>query len=136
MTALARQLEERNSEMFSRSRWDSNETLEDEWMKCVKLTRQVGTTSLGDDARETPTVAGLGTAKERNLEQHCGCVWCCVQARMSICARQWTQARHSPRQWTATQWCARVLAAAGVAMSSQRGGCATRSVAPVARLVI
>ena len=32
--------------------------------------RQVNTTSLGDDARETLTIAGLEKAKERSLEQH------------------------------------------------------------------
>ena len=32
--------------------------------------RQVNMTSLGDDARETLTIAGLEKAKERSLEQH------------------------------------------------------------------
>ena len=32
--------------------------------------RQVDMTSLGDDARETLTIAGLEKAKERALEQH------------------------------------------------------------------
>ena len=32
--------------------------------------RQVNVTSLGDDARETLTIAGLEKAKERALEQH------------------------------------------------------------------
>ena len=32
--------------------------------------RQVNMTSLGDDARETLTIAGLEKAKERALEQH------------------------------------------------------------------
>ena len=32
--------------------------------------RQVSMTSLGDDARETLTIAGLEKAKERSLEQH------------------------------------------------------------------
>ena len=35
----------------------------------MKLMRQVGSTSLGDDACETLTIAGLAKAKERNLEQ-------------------------------------------------------------------
>ena len=50
--------------------WTSNENLENKWMKWVKLMRQVGTTSHGDDARETLTIAGLEKARERNLEQH------------------------------------------------------------------
>ena len=50
--------------------WNSKENLEVKWMKRVKLMRQVGTTSLGNDARETLTIAGLERAKERNLEQH------------------------------------------------------------------
>ena len=32
--------------------------------------RQVNMTSLGDDVRETLTIAGLEKAKERSLEQH------------------------------------------------------------------
>ena len=32
--------------------------------------RQTGMTSLGDDARETLTIAGLEKAKELSLEQH------------------------------------------------------------------
>ena len=32
--------------------------------------RQVNMTSLGDDARETLTIAGLEKAKDRSLEQH------------------------------------------------------------------
>ena len=36
----------------------------------MKLMRQVNMTSLGHDARETPTIAGLEKAKERSLEQH------------------------------------------------------------------
>ena len=36
----------------------------------AKLMRQVNMTSLGDDTRETLTIAGLEKAKERALEQH------------------------------------------------------------------
>ena len=50
--------------------WNSNENLDDKWMKWVKLMRQLGTTSLGDDARETLSFVGLERAKEQNLEQH------------------------------------------------------------------
>ena len=50
--------------------WTSSDTLEDKWLRCLKLMRQVNMTSLGDDARETLTIAGLEKAKERSLEQH------------------------------------------------------------------
>ena len=50
--------------------WASTDSLEDKWLKCVKLMRQVNTTSLGDDARETLMTAGLEEAKEGSLEQH------------------------------------------------------------------
>ena len=50
--------------------WNSIENLDDMWMKCVKLMRQLGTTSLGDDARDTLSIVGLERAKEQNLEQH------------------------------------------------------------------
>ena len=46
----------------------SSECLEGRWLKWVKLMRQVSTTSLGDDARETLTIASLEEAKERSLE--------------------------------------------------------------------
>ena len=35
-----------------------------------RLMRQVSTTSLGNDTRETLTITGLEKAKERSLEQH------------------------------------------------------------------
>ena len=50
--------------------WTSPDSLEDKWLRWQKLTRQVNMTSLGDDARETLTIAGLEKAKERSLEQH------------------------------------------------------------------
>ena len=50
--------------------WTSPDTLEDKWLRWQKLMRQVNMTSLGDDARETLTIAGLEKAKERSLEQH------------------------------------------------------------------
>ena len=50
--------------------WTSPDSLEDKWPRWQKLMRQVNMTSLGDDARETLTIAGLEKAKERSLEQH------------------------------------------------------------------
>ena len=50
--------------------WTSLDSLEDKWLRWQKLMRQVDMTSLGDDARETLTIAGLEKAKERALEQH------------------------------------------------------------------
>ena len=50
--------------------WTSSDSLEDKWLRWLKLMRQMNMTSLGDDARETLTIAGLEKAKERSLEQH------------------------------------------------------------------
>ena len=50
--------------------WTSSDSLENKWLRWLKLMRQVNTTSLGDDARETLTITGLEKAKERPLEQH------------------------------------------------------------------
>ena len=50
--------------------WTFPESLEDKWLRWQKLMRQVNMTSLGDDARETLTIAGLVKAKEQSLEQH------------------------------------------------------------------
>ena len=50
--------------------WTSSDSLEDKWLRWQKPVRQVNMTSLGDDARETLTIARLEKAKERSLEQH------------------------------------------------------------------
>ena len=48
----------------------SSDSLEDMWLRWLKLMKQVNVTSLEDDTRETLTIAGLEKAKERSLEQH------------------------------------------------------------------
>ena len=50
--------------------WTSPDSLEDKWLRWQRLMRQVNMISLGDDARETLTIAGLEKAQERALEQH------------------------------------------------------------------
>ena len=50
--------------------WTSSDSLEDKWLRWLKLMRQVNMTSLGDDARGTLTIAGLEKANERSLEIH------------------------------------------------------------------
>ena len=52
--------------------WTSTDSLEDKWLRRQKrrMMRPVNMTSLGDDARETLTIAGLEQAKKRALEQH------------------------------------------------------------------
>ena len=50
--------------------WTSSDSLEDKWLRWQKLMRQVNMASLGDDARETLTIAGLEKATERSLEQY------------------------------------------------------------------
>ena len=50
--------------------WTFPDSLEDKWLRWQRLMRQVNMTSLGDDARETLTIAGLEESKERALEQH------------------------------------------------------------------
>ena len=59
----------KSSDVFQ-FQWTSSDSLEDKWLRWQKLMRQVNMTSLGDDARETLTIAGLEKAKERALEQH------------------------------------------------------------------
>ena len=83
---------------------DTSDSLEDRWLIWQKLMRQVNMTSLGDDARETLTIAGLEEAKEQTLEQHLRLrapqTWTvlCVQAWISTCERRWSRAVN-PRQW-------------------------------------
>ena len=56
-------------------------------------------TSLGDDARETLTIAGLQKGKERSLEQH---LRLRPQTWTVLCASvdQYLRRAVSPRQWT------------------------------------
>ena len=50
--------------------WTSTDSLEDKWLTWVELMRQVSMTSLGDDTRDTLTIARLEKAKVRSMEQH------------------------------------------------------------------
>ena len=84
--------------------WTSPDSLKDKLLRWQRLMRQVNMTSLGDDARETLTIAGLEKAKERALEQHLRLrapqTWTvmCASVVCSTCERRWTRAV-SPRQW-------------------------------------
>ena len=60
---------EKLSDVFQ-LQWTSPDSLEDKWLRWQKMMSQANMTSLGDDARETLTIAGLEKAKERALEQH------------------------------------------------------------------
>ena len=42
--------------------WTSSDSLEDKWLRSLTLMRQVNMTPLGDEARETLTIAGLERA--------------------------------------------------------------------------
>ena len=60
-------------------------------------------TSLGDDARETLTLAGLDKAKELALEQHLRLrapqTWTVLCASVDQFLRTTVDGRVSPRQW-------------------------------------
>ena len=65
-------------------------------------------TSLGDDARETLTIAGLEKAKERSLEQHLRLrapqTWTVLCANVDRYLRTTVRTRAvSPRQWKLVQ---------------------------------
>ena len=47
--------------------WTSPDSLEDKWLRWQKLKRQVNMTSLGNDARDTLTIAGLETSSGTTL---------------------------------------------------------------------
>ena len=81
--------------------WTSPDSLADTRLRWKNLMRQVNMTSLGDDARETLTIAGLEKAKERSLEQHlrqsAPQTWTVLGASVQQYLR--TTVEVSPRQW-------------------------------------
>ena len=105
------------------------------------LTRQVSMTSLGDDARETLTIAGLEKAKERSPEQHlrlrapqtwtvlCASVDQYLRTTVDSCTGQ-------PRQWKLVLWCQRVPAVVKLDTRKRGVDSAMPSAAIAARLDI
>ena len=83
--------------------WTSPDSLQDKWLRWPKLMRQVNMTSLGDDARETLTIAGLEKAKERALEQHLRLrapqTWIALCASFYQYLRTTVGSGSQPRQW-------------------------------------
>ena len=77
--------------------WTSSDSLEDKWLRWQKLMRQVNMTSLGDDARETLTIAGLEKAKERSLERHLRPR--APQTRTVLCNGGLEQSAHANGNW-------------------------------------
>ena len=69
----------------SQFQWTSSDSLEDKWLRWLKMMRQVNMASLGDDARETPTIAGLENTYVYVLHNP---GQCCVQLWISTCERR------------------------------------------------
>ena len=64
--------------------WTFSDSLEDKGVKWVKLMRQVSVTSVGDDARETLTIAGLeklGTIAGTTFASSCSTNWDCIMCK-------------------------------------------------------
>ena len=101
--------------------WTSSDSLANKWLKWVKLIRQVSTTSLGGDARETLTISGLERAKERSLAVFVllKLGLSCVTAWISLCERLWIRVLFNLRRWRSVLSFQRVLVAARLDMRSR-----------------
>ena len=117
--------------------WTSSDSLEDKWLRWLKLMRQVNMTSLGDDARETLTIVGLEKAKERSLEQHLRLrapqIWTVLCASVDQYLRTTVDASPIPHQWRSVLSCQHVLVVGRQDMRSRSVGCAMSNAAIVAR---
>ena len=139
--ALARPQVWRSSLMCFSFQRTSSHSLEDKWLRWLKLMRQVNVTSLGDDARETLTSAGLKRAKERSLEQHlrhrAPQTWVVLCADVDQYLRSTVDsstARPTPMESVLS--CQRVPVAVKVHMKSRSADCAMQSAAIAAKLDI